>query len=78
MTRAGIEAGLRPETARRVAAQVMLGTAALAQQTDLSFEQLKALTPMRTVDEDMVTRIFREAVVTAKDKTDELEHKLTA
>jgi len=78
MTRAGIEAGLRPETARRVAAQVMLGTAALAQQTDLSFEQLKALTPMRTVDEDMVAQIFREAVQTAKDKTDELEHKLAA
>lgn len=77
MTQAGIEAGLQPETARRVAAQVMQGTAALAQHTDLSFEQLKALTPMRTVDEDTVARIFREAAQTAKETTDELEHKIT-
>lgn len=78
MTQAGIEAGLRPEKARHVAAQVMLGTASLAAQTDLSFEQLKALTPMRTVDEDMVARIFLEAARAAKDKIEGLEQQLAA
>lgn len=76
MTQAGIDAGLQPETSRNVAAQVMLGTAALAAQTDLSFEQLKALTPMQTVDEALVARIFREAARAAKDKTDEVERRL--
>jgi len=76
MTQAGVEAGLSPEAARQVAAQVMLGTAALALQTDLSFDQIKSLTPMQTVDEAAVAEIFRAAARQARDKIDQLQRKL--
>lgn len=76
LTQAGVEAGLTPESARRVAGQVMLGTAALALGTDLSFEQIKALTPMQTVDEPAVTALFLEAARAARAKTDSLQRKL--
>lgn len=76
MTQAGVEAGLSPEAARQVAAQVMLGTAALALQTDLSFDQIKSLTPMQTVDEAAVTELFRTAARQARDKIDQLQRKL--
>jgi pyrroline-5-carboxylate reductase len=76
MTQAGVEAGLSPEAARRVAAQAMLGTAALALQTDLSFDQIKSLTPMQTVDEAAVAELFRAAARQARDKIDQLQHKL--
>jgi len=76
MTQAGMEAGLTPEAARRVAAQVMLGTAALALQTPLSFEQIKALTPMQTVDEPAVAEQFLEAARAAKAKVDASQRKL--
>ena len=76
MTRAGIEAGLTDKDARRVAAQVMLGTAALALQTNLSFEEIRALTPMETVDEVALARFFEEAARAAKEKVDRLQQKL--
>lgn len=76
MTQAGIEAGLPAHDARRVAAQVMAGTAALVLQTQLSFEQLKALTPMQTVDEGSVAQLFLEAARAVKDKIDQLRNKL--
>lgn len=76
MTQAGVEAGLSPGTARRVAAQVILGTATLALQTDLSFDQIKSLTPMQTVDEVAVIEIFRTAARQARDKIDQLQRKL--
>ncbi len=76
MTQAGIEAGLTPELARRVAAQVMLGTAALALETDLSFEQIKALTPMQTVDEPAVAALFLDAARAAQAKVDSTQRKL--
>ena len=76
MTQAGVEAGLSPEAARQVAAQVMLGTATLALQTDLSFDQIKSLTPMQTVDEAAVAELFRAAARQARDKIDRLQRKL--
>lgn len=76
MTQAGIEAGLPAEAARRVAAQVMLGTAALALQTDLSFDAIKALTPMQTVDEAAVAQTFLDAARAAKAKIDGMQQKL--
>ena len=76
MTQAGIEAGLAAAEARRVAAQIMLGTAALALQTELSFDELKALTPMPTMDEGMISKVFLDAARGAKEKTDQLERKL--
>jgi pyrroline-5-carboxylate reductase len=76
MTQAGREAGLSERDARRVAAQVMLGTAKLALETDLSWEQLKALTPMQTVDEAAIAGLFVEAARGARAKVDALQRKL--
>jgi pyrroline-5-carboxylate reductase len=73
MTQAGIEAGLSPANARRIAAKVMLGTAALVLETDLPFEQLKSLTPMQTVDEGVVTQLFYSAEQAAKQKVDGIQ-----
>ncbi len=76
MIQAGVEAGLLAEEARRVAAQVMLGTASLALETDLTIEQIKALTPMQTLDEAAVAQIFLEAARSARAKIDALQKKL--
>ena len=51
MTKAGVEAGFTEKEARHMAARVMLGTAAMAATRDLSFDELKSLTPMETLDE---------------------------
>jgi len=61
MTAAGVKAGFSEEDARQMAAQVMLGTAALALQTDLAFDEIKSLTPIETLDETAVAKIFHEA-----------------
>jgi pyrroline-5-carboxylate reductase len=76
MTQAGIEAGLSAEDARRVAAQAMLGTAAVALQTELSFEEIKSLTPMQTVDEAAVAKTYLEAARAAKEKIDQAQRKI--
>jgi len=76
MAQAGMEAGLPVADARRIAAQVMLGTAVLALQTDLSFEEIKALTPMQTMDEAVLAYLFLEAARAARGKIEELEIKL--
>jgi len=78
MTQAGIEAGLTAEDARRVAAQVMLGTAALVLETGLSFDEIRALTPMQTVDEAALAALYLEAARAARDKIDQLQAKLSA
>ncbi len=76
MTQAGVEAGFAEADARRMAAQVMLGTAALALESGLSFEEIKSLTPMETLDEAALRQIFADAARAAKEKTDRLEQKL--
>lgn len=76
MTQAGIEAGLSPTDARRVAAQVMAGASALAQETTLSFADLKALTPMQTVEETAVAQLFYDAAANAKEKMDAMLQRL--
>ena len=78
MTRAGMEAGLSPADARIVAAQAMRGTASLVLQTDLAFEQLKALTPMETVDETELAQVLYDAARSAMEKTHRLQVKLEA
>ena len=78
MTRAGVEAGLSAVEARRVAAQVMAGTADLALQTSLSYEEIKSLTPMETVDEAQLSQLMLEAAQGAKAKVDRLQQKLEA
>jgi len=78
MNRAGVEAGFSEAESRRMAAQVMLGTAALVLKTELTFEHIKALTPMQTVDEAALAQLFFEAARTAKEKTDTLQRKLWA
>jgi len=76
MTQAGVDAGFADEEARRLAAQVMLGTAALVLESGLSFNEIKALTPMQTVDEMVVSQIFAEAARAANEKTNRLQKKL--
>jgi pyrroline-5-carboxylate reductase len=78
MTRAGMEADLSPADARTVAAQAMRGTASLVLQTDLTFEQLKGLTPMETVDEAALTQVLQDAARSAMEKTHRLQAKLEA
>jgi pyrroline-5-carboxylate reductase len=78
MTRAGRDAGLSPADARTVAAQAMRGTASLVLQTDLTFEQLKALTPMETVDETALAQVLQDAARSAMEKTHRLQAKLEA
>jgi pyrroline-5-carboxylate reductase len=76
MTRAGVEAGFSEAQSRRMAAQVMMGTAALALRTDLTFEQIKALTPMQTVDEAALAQLFFEAARAAQEKIVSAQRKL--
>lgn len=76
MTAAGTEAGLDPENARRVAAQTMIGTAALALNSNLEYDELKKLTPMQTVDDENVRKIFLKAAREAKTKVDDYQKKL--
>lgn len=76
MTQAGVEAGFTEKEAREMAARVMLGTAAVTSTRDLSFDEIKALTPMDTVDETAMREIFLEAARTAKAKVDRLQEKL--
>ena len=66
MTQAGVDAGLSPTDARWVAAKMMAGVAALALETDMSFEEMKALTSVNTADEEAIARIFREAAHRAR------------
>lgn len=76
MAQAGVEAGIEPDDARRMAARVMLGTAALVLQTGRSFEELKALTPMDMVDEAALSALFLEAARAVKEKMDRAQNKL--
>ncbi|MEZ0397404.1 MAG: NAD(P)-binding domain-containing protein [Anaerolineales bacterium] len=76
MTRAGVEAGFAEAEARRMAAQVMLGTAALVLETDLSFDEIKSLTPMQTLDEAALAQTLLEAARAARDKTEANQQKL--
>ena len=76
MTRAGVEAGFTEPESRRMAAQVMLGTAALALKADLTFEQIKALTPMETLDEAALAQLFYDAARAAQEKTVSAQRKL--
>lgn len=78
MTQAGVEAGFSSSQAREIAAQVMLGTAALALQTGLTYEGIKTLTPMQTLDEAAVAKVFVEAARAAKEKIDQLQKTIAA
>lgn len=78
MVRAGVEAGLSEVDSRRLAAQVMLGTAALALETDLSFDAIKDMTPMETINEEEISQVFYQAARDAKDKMVQSQEKLIA
>ncbi len=76
MTAAGVEAGFAEADARRIAAQVMLGTAALVLESGLSFDEIKSLTPMQTLDEAALAQTLLEAARAAKEKTESAERTL--
>ena len=74
MIHAGHDAGLIDPDARQIAAQVMRGTAELVARFDaLSLAEIKAMTPMETLDEEQVIYIFQGAVAGAKEKIDHLQ-----
>lgn len=75
LIKAGTEAGLTPEQARDTAARVVLGTASLVLQTGLTIDELKAMTPLVTVDEDMLKNMIFNAARTAKEKMDIIQSK---
>jgi pyrroline-5-carboxylate reductase len=76
MTRAGIEAGFSEADSRRMASHVMLGTATLTLKTDLTFEQIKSLTPMETVDEAALAQLIFNAAQAAQEKISTMQRKL--
>ena len=76
MTRAGVEAGFTEAESRRMASQAMLGTAILTLKTDLTFEQIKSLTPMETVDEAALAQLFLDAARAAQEKITSAQRKL--
>lgn len=76
LVRAGVEAGFSETEARQMAAQVFSGAAELVLKTDLTFEQIKSLTPMPMVDETGLAQLFFEAARSAKEKTETAQHKL--
>jgi len=76
MTQAGVEAGFAEKDARNMAARVMLGTAALVLESGLSFDEIKSLTPMQTVDEAALSQTFMESARATKEKIDRLQKKL--
>lgn len=76
MIQAGLEAGMKAQDARKVATQVMLGTAALVQESNLPLDEIKALTPMQTVNETEVAQIFLQAARSAKEKSDQAQARL--
>lgn len=78
MVKAGIEAGFPAAEARRIAGQIMAGTAALLLETDFTFADIKAMTPMEMVDEPAVARIFYESARQAKEKTDSLQGRIVS
>jgi pyrroline-5-carboxylate reductase len=71
--RAADEAGFAHREARRMAARVLQGTAALISDTTLSFDAIKSLTPMETLNETALSQMIFEAVLAAKRKIDHLE-----
>ena len=68
--------GVSENDGQRIPAQVMLGTAALTPEADLSWEEIKGLTPMQTVDELVVAQLFVDAARGAKAIIDGLQRKL--
>lgn len=78
MVDAGLEAGLDPTLARRAAVRQLQGTAALVEADPRPLDELKALTPMETLDEPVVRRTFHEAARGARDRVAGLEAKLAA
>ncbi len=76
MTQAGLDAGLSAADARWLAAKMMAGTAALALETDKSFDEMKALTSVQAADEDAIRRIFRDAARRARAMAAEMAQSL--
>jgi pyrroline-5-carboxylate reductase len=77
MADAGVEAGLEPPLARQVAIRLLQGTATLAELDTRPLSDLKRLTPMETLDEPTVRKIFLEAARNARSKVVQLEGKLS-
>jgi pyrroline-5-carboxylate reductase len=78
LTEAGVAGGLPWTDARRLAAGVVCGSAALVLETGESPEALKGLTPLQPLREAEAKALFREAVETARAQMDALQAKLIA
>ncbi len=61
LIQAGVGAGISPGEARRMAARVSEGTAALLLETQMSLDEVRALTPMSLLDEEAMASMVRGA-----------------
>jgi pyrroline-5-carboxylate reductase len=71
MTHAGLDADLTESDARWLAARMMAGVAALALETDLTFDEMRSLTSVQVVDEDDIRNIFYQAAHRARELAEE-------
>jgi pyrroline-5-carboxylate reductase len=78
LTEAGVAGGLPLNDARRLAAGVVCGSAALVTETGESPEALKALTPLQPLREAEAKALFRDAVEVARAQMDALQARLVA
>jgi pyrroline-5-carboxylate reductase len=76
MTNAGLDAELSAADARWLAAKMMAGVAALALETDLSYEEMLSLTSLQVVNEEEISLIFYEAAHRARERAEEMTRDL--
>jgi pyrroline-5-carboxylate reductase len=76
MTNAGLDAGLSAADARWLAAKMMAGVAALALETDLSYDEMLSLTSLQVVDEEEISLIFYDAAHRARERAEEMTRDL--
>ncbi len=74
---AGVAGGLALGEARRIAAQVVFGSAAMVLETGEAPASLKALTPLQPLREADAKALFREAVESARTQMDAWQTKLS-
>jgi len=77
LAEAGVAGGLSLNDARRIAAQVVMGSAAMVLETNEAPTDLKALTPLQPLREAETKALFREAVESARTQMEAVQAKLS-
>ena len=76
MIQAGMDAGFSEEQARILVSQSFLGIATLVNESNLSIQELKKLTPLETIIEVLAQQIFYDATAGTNEKIDALQQKI--